>query len=53
MLPDIPVAVASGCLENKEDEEFKALKVMARLDKPFTEGQLAKVLKDLLMPAKR
>ena len=50
MLPAIPVIVASGQLEEAVAGEFKTLGVSARLDKPFTEGQLAEALKNLLAP---
>ena len=50
MLPDIPVVVASGQMEDGLAGEFKALGVTSRLDKPFTEAQLAEVLKNLLAP---
>ncbi|MDZ4403445.1 PAS domain S-box protein [Prosthecobacter sp.] len=50
MLPDIPVVVASGRLDDAVAEEFKSLGVTSRLDKPFTEGQLAEALKNLLAP---
>jgi len=48
LLPDIPVIVASGRLEDPQAAEMKALGVTHRLDKPFTEGQLAEVLQDIL-----
>jgi CheY-like chemotaxis protein len=48
MRPDIPIVVASGRLEEKEKAELKTLGVTAYLDKPFTEGQLAEALKNLL-----
>ena len=47
-LPDIPVVVASGRLENALAGEFKILGVTNFLDKPFTEAQLAAVLKTVL-----
>ena len=50
MLPDIPVMMASGRLDNALPEEFKTLGVTRRLDKPFSEPQLAEVLKNLLTP---
>lgn len=50
MLPDIPIAVASGRMEDSVAEEFKTLGVTTRLDKPFTEVQLAQALKHLLAP---
>jgi PAS domain S-box-containing protein len=48
MLPDIPIVVASGRLEDAVAENFKSLGVTTRLDKPFTEVELADVLKNLL-----
>ena len=45
ILPDIPVVVTSGRLEEATKEEFKALGVTLQLDKPFTEVQLANLLK--------
>ena len=48
ILPDIPVVVASGRMEDSEAAEFKALGVTRRLDKPFTKGQLAETLKSVL-----
>lgn len=50
MLPDIPVLVVSGRMEDDVAAEFKALGVTARLDKPFTGGQLAEALKGLFPP---
>ena len=50
ILPDIPIVVASGRMEDALAGEFKALGVTSRLDKPFTEAQLAEVLKSLLAP---
>ncbi len=50
MLPDIPVMISSGRLEEIEREQFKTLGVIAHLDKPFTELQLAEALKNLLSP---
>jgi PAS domain S-box-containing protein len=48
LLPDIPIIVASGRWEEAVAEEFKTLGVTSRLDKPFTEAQLAEVLKTAL-----
>ena len=48
MLPDIPVVVASGRMEDAMAGEFKTLGVTTRLDKPFTEVQLAEALRNLL-----
>jgi PAS domain S-box-containing protein len=50
LLPDVPVMVASGRLEDPQAAEMKALGVAHRLDKPFTEGQLAEVLQNILAP---
>ena len=50
MLPDIPVMVVSGRMEDTMAGEFKTLGVTSRLDKPFTEVQLAEALKNLLAP---
>ncbi len=50
MLPDIPVLVASGRMDDAVAEEFETLGVTNRLDKPFTEAQLAEALKNLLAP---
>ena len=50
LLPDVPVVVASGRMEDPQAAEMKALGVTHRLDKPFTEGQLAEVLQDVLSP---
>jgi PAS domain S-box-containing protein len=50
MLPDIPIVVASGRMEDTMIAEFKTLGVTSRLDKPFTEKQLAEALKNLLTP---
>ncbi|MBE0541268.1 MAG: PAS domain S-box protein [Verrucomicrobia bacterium] len=50
MLPDLPIVVASGRMEDAVAEEFKTLGVTSRLDKPFTEVQLADALKDILAP---
>ena len=48
LLPNIPIVVASGGASPNDVKEFDALGVKAYLDKPFTEGALATVLKDLL-----
>lgn len=48
--PDVPVVVASGRMEDPQAAEMQALGVTHRLDKPFTEGQLAEVLQDILAP---
>ncbi|WP_395748248.1 PAS domain S-box protein [Prosthecobacter sp.] len=51
LLPKVPVVVASGRMEDPQAMEMEALGVTQRLDKPFTEGQLAKVLQELLLAA--
>jgi PAS domain S-box-containing protein len=48
VLPDIPVTMASGRLDDATAAEFKALGMTSRLDKPFSEQQLAEALKNLL-----
>ncbi len=50
LLPDIPVVVTSGRMDDAEAEELKTLAATSRLDKPFTEAQLAEALKNLLTP---
>jgi PAS domain S-box-containing protein len=50
MLPDIPVVMASGRLEDRVKDELATLGVKVFLDKPFTEGQLVEALKKLLLP---
>ena len=50
LLPDIPIVVASGRMEDDEAAELAALGVTGRLDKPFTQAQLAEALKSLLAP---
>lgn len=51
MLPELPIGVATGRMEDELATQFKSLGVLERLDKPFTEGQLANALKKLLTPA--
>ena len=48
LLPSLPVLVISGRLDAATDLELKALGVVGRLDKPFTGGQLADAMSDLL-----
>jgi len=50
MLPDMPIVVASGRLDEITKEEFKCLGVTMHLAKPFTEAQLADVLKKIFAP---
>lgn len=47
-LPDIPIILASGRVDDNVAKDFRALGVTARLDKPFTEAQLAEKLRSLL-----
>lgn len=53
MLPEIPVIVTSGYMEEATAVQFQALGVAARLDKPFTEAQLAEALQQLLATQRR
>jgi PAS domain S-box-containing protein len=48
LLPDIPVVVASGRMDDATAAEFNALGVTSHMDKPFTEEQLAEALKSVL-----
>jgi CheY-like chemotaxis protein len=50
ILPNIPVVISSGRMEEKDREEFKNLGVTIQLDKPFTEEQLTDVLKKIFSP---
>jgi len=50
MLPDIPVVVTSGLLEDAAAKEFKTLGTVAHLNKPFTENELLAVLQDIFAP---
>jgi PAS domain S-box-containing protein len=47
MLPDIPIVMTSGRLEDSEAKELKLLGVTRQLDKPFTESQLAGMLRTI------
>jgi len=47
ILPEIPVVVSSGRLEDDLKQQFQALGVTLFLDKPFTENQLAEALRSL------
>lgn len=51
-LPDIPVIVASGRLDDATAEQFKALGGTWRLDKPFTQHELTSLLKTILSESK-
>jgi CheY-like chemotaxis protein len=44
-LPNAGIIVASGRLEEREEEEFKAMGVRALLEKPFTQEKLVGALK--------
>ena len=48
VLPDVPVVLASGRLDDSLVDAFKALGVTHRLDKPFTEAQLSQQLQAAL-----
>ncbi|MEX1165587.1 MAG: response regulator [Hydrogenophaga sp.] len=50
-LPNIPIILASGRIDDAVARDFRALGVDARLDKPFTETQLAEKLRVLLQLA--
>ncbi len=49
-LPDIPIVVCSGRLDEAAAAEFESLGNTVRLDKPFTEVQLAEALRSVLAP---
>ena len=48
MLPDIPVVVASGRLDDTLAKEFETLGVTCRLNKPYTQIQLSEALRSAL-----
>lgn len=48
MLPDVPVIVASGRVDEAVASELQRLGVTRRLDKPFTQDQLARELRAVL-----
>ena len=50
-LPDIPIIVCSGRLDDVIAAEFQSMGRTVRLDKPFTEAQLATALQAALAPA--
>ena len=50
ILPDLPVIVSSGRMDDAVLAEFKTLGVANHLNKPFTEAQLADALNRLLAP---
>ena len=45
LVPEAGIIVASGRMEEREANEFKALGVIALLDKPFTQEKLEEALK--------
>jgi two-component system, cell cycle sensor histidine kinase and response regulator CckA len=47
-LPDLPVVLASGRVDERSADELRKLGVVVRLDKPFTEAQLAHALRTAL-----
>ncbi len=49
-LPNVPVVVASGRVDEAAASELLRLGVTRRLDKPFTQAQLARELQELLVP---
>jgi CheY-like chemotaxis protein len=50
VMPNVPVVLASGRVDDALVDAFKALGVTRRLDKPFTEVQLAQQLQAVLAP---
>ncbi len=52
VLPEIPVIMGSGRLDDAVAEELKLLGVRDRLDKPYTQHKLAAMLAKLLAGAK-
>lgn len=51
VLPDIPIIVSSGRLEEEAERQFRTLGVTHFLDKPCDEHQLAETLSRLFTPA--
>ncbi len=51
VMPEVPVVLASGRVDDALADAFKALGVTRRLDKPFTEAQLAQQLQGALGPS--
>ena len=49
LLPEIPVIVISGRLEDAVAEEFKQVGVTRRLDKPFSQIELAEALNAVII----
>lgn len=50
LLPDVPVVLASGRVDELVVAEMKRNGITRRLDKPFTEAQLALQLQEMLAP---
>jgi len=50
ILPDLPIVVTSGRMDENEKQECRKWGVTAELEKPFTEQQLAVMLKQILPP---
>ncbi len=50
VLPNVPIIISSGRLEDEMREKFQTLGVTAFLDKPCGEGQLAEVLGSIFAP---
>lgn len=53
IMPDLPIILASGRVDDPVDSELRAAGVHLRLDKPFTEPELAKVLWEALGKARK
>jgi len=52
VLPNIPVVVSSGMMEDGMKEKFEALGPVSFLCKPFTEDLMAEVLRGVFLPTK-
>jgi PAS domain S-box-containing protein len=50
MLPDVPIVIASGRIDEREARELAALGVVVQLHKPFTEASLILALRKLMHP---
>ena len=48
VLPEVPVAVGSGRLDDGIQEQYQSLGVTLRLDKPYTQEMLVNVMKKML-----
>ncbi len=51
LLPDIPMIVASGNMDDEMMAEFRILNIHRTLDKPFTQQRITEVLRLVLTPA--